>query len=376
VNRNTRLFYNNSRYFVLENTPNNSSPPSPSNLSNQYASSSDLSTWTSITGVPPNTIFNDMAMSNDTLLIVGSNGAVSQCYTSSNNGTSWSALPTSPITYSGSAQINTAKYAYGKWAVGGRDSGGNAAVSFSTDLSTWSVSTAGSGNITTATEDGGAWQFGMAGSGSWVTGKWESNGTVIPLENTGPSNLAFFKKRLLSTSVSNGTPSLNISIPYDPSDISFVAPTQTSYLNWQFVPISPITVRATTNTPNEFLYYYASGLPDSLTFVNDPSGQLATIQGTSVAFSDAVQRVLLYVARGSNVAATTLGMRTILPTVQKVQSSNGAWTYSLRQYVEVNAAIASRDTKVTPSNEYKLGAFTRPDPPNVITAEFQDCDKC
>jgi hypothetical protein len=113
-----------------------------------------------------------------------------------------------------------------------------------------------------------------------------------------------------------------------------------------------------------------------LTFVNDPSGQLATIQGTSVAFSDAVQRVLLYVARGSNVAATTLGMRTILPTVQKVQSSNGAWTYSLRQYVEVNAAIASRDTKVTPSNEYKLGAFTRPDPPNVITAEFQDCDKC
>jgi hypothetical protein len=168
--------------------------------------------------------------------------------------------------------------------------------------------------------------------------------------------------------LSNGTPSLTMSIPYDPSDIAIQLPTQTSYINWQFVPISPITVQATTGTPSEFLYYYASGLPDGLSFVNDASGLLATVTGTSVKYSDAVQRVLFYIARGSNIAATTIGMRTILPTVQKQQSSSGAWTSLVRQYTEVNAATTARDNKATPAIEYRLGEFTSPDPPSVVTA--------
>jgi hypothetical protein len=181
----------------------------------------------------------------------------------------------------------------------------------------------------------------------------------------------FSTKRLVTRAVSNGTPTLTLSIPYDPSDIAFVSPTQTSYINWQFVPIAPITVQT---TPSEFKYYYASGLPDGLTFTNDPLGLSATISGTSVAYSDAAQRVLLYVARGSNVAATSLTMRTILPTVTKIQSGASGVTSLLRQYTEVNAAVTARDSRALPAMEYRLGEFTSPEPPSVITATADKCD--
>jgi hypothetical protein len=120
-----------------------------------------------------------------------------------------------------------------------------------------------------------------------------------------------------------------MTIPYVASNLNWVSPTTTSYANWQFIPISPITLQA--DSSSSFVYYYASGLPDGLTLSLDAVGSQATIQGTSVAFSDAFKRVLLYANDGTATIRRELGMRTILPTVQKQQTSAGAWTSMVRQ---------------------------------------------
>lgn len=367
VNSNTKLFYNAGRYFVM--TDSNATRPL------YYAEASNLSSWSIPTGLASPASYNDFAASNNTLLIVGSNGASSACYSSSNNGTTWTALPTDPYTYSGSAKFNTATYAHGLWTVSGQDSAGDYIVATSSNLSTWTlpfIGTPQSGAALVACEDGGAFQFLGGGIGS-LAGRWTSNGNIAldVVASPGIFLPAFSTKRLVAQSYSNGTPTLTLSIPYDPSGIAFVSPTQSSYLNWQFVPISPITVQA---TPSQFLYYYVSGLPDGLTFTNDASGLLATISGTSVRYSDASQRVLLFAALGSNVAARSFTMRTILPTVTKIQSGASGVTSLLRQYTEVNAAVTARDSKALPAMEYRLGEFTSPEPPSVITATSDKCD--
>ena len=363
VNLNTKLFYNNSRYFVLAGIDTATNPI-------LYADSTNLQTWTVPIG--PTGVMNDMAFSNDTLLIVGSNTApfpaISACYTSTNNGTTWSPLPSDPIPYSNAAAILSAKYAYGKWAVSGRDSIGRGAVSFSSNLTTWALQRVAAGTISVSAEDGAAWLFGGIAGGN--TGIWDSAGdvTVGGGNWSGQSTVGFTNKRLLTNTVSNGTPTLTLSIPYDPSGLAFVDPVKTSYINWQFVPISPISVEAQPTSPG-FVYYYASGLPDGLVFTPSADGSNATITGTSVTFSDTPQRVLLFSAIGLSVLPRIISMRTILPTVQRQQDGAGAWTSLVRQYTEVNAATTARDSKATPSNQYRLGEFTSPTPPSVTTAQ-------
>jgi hypothetical protein len=159
---------------------------------------------------------------------------------------------------------------------------------------------------------------------------------------------------------------LTLSIPYLGSNFVWVSPVETSYTNWQFVPISPITLQADSSS-GSFLYYYASGLPDGLDLSLDAVGSQATIRGTSVAFSDASKRVLLYANDGTTTLRRELGMRTIIPTVQKQQTSAGAWTSLVRQYTVVNAAQNARDQRVFATVDRLLGEFTAPYPPDVVT---------
>jgi len=187
---------------------------------------------------------------------------------------------------------------------------------------------------------------------------------------------------MASTAVSNGSPTLTMAITNDPSGIAFVSPTQTSYTNWQFVPIPEISVLATNPVPGDFLYYYATGLPRGLTLNLDASGIAASITGISARYSDAYERVVLYATLnpgggGGGVAALPLAMRTILPTVQKQQTSAGAWTSLVRQYTVVNAAQNSVNGRVLPSTESTLGEFTRPEPPDSTSAPGDpNCRKC
>lgn len=371
VNSNTKLYYNNSRYFVLAG----SSATNPL----LHAESSNVTSWTAPTFASGD-IFNDLAFSNNTVLVVGSNASTSACYSSPNNGDTWTALSSSPISYSGSAEINTAGYAYGQWSVAGVSAGGVPAISFSRDISSWTETNAGSGRLTATVEDGSAWLW--AGTGGGITGTWDSSGNVgIGYTGWDPSGLPVLgSKRIVATTVSNGTPSLTLTMPYpNATNLSFASPTRTSYLHWQYIPIQPITIEANYTPTNidEVVYYYVYNLPDGLTFSLDPASSfIARITGTSVTYSDAPQRTVILASDASlsAIVPLVLDMRTILPTVQKQQTGAGAWTSYLRQYTEVNAATTARDSRATPAIEYRLGEFTRPEPPSVITAE--DNCKC
>ena len=366
INSNTKLYYNNSRYFVL--------PGDSATNPILYANASNLTTWTAPT-MTAGDIFNDLAFSNNTALVVGSNGASSACFSSTDNGTMWTPLPSSPIAYSGSAQINTAGYAYGQWSVAGVGAGGNPAISFSTDLTTWGQSNiAIPGRLTATVEDESSWLWaGTTGGG--ITTVWNSSGNVdLGYLGWGASTLpAEGSKRIVSTLVSNGTPSLTLSMLYNSTGFAFDSPTQNDYIHWQYIPISPIDIEANSSiAPAEAVYYLITGLPDGLTMTLSPfPTYTATITGTPATYSDAPQRVQLYAVTANSfyVTSKTLGMRTILPTVQKQQSGAGAWTSYLRQYTEVNAATTARDNKATPAIEYRLGEFTSPDPPSVITEQ-------
>ena len=151
-----------------------------------------------------------------------------------------------------------------------------------------------------------------------------------------------------------------------PNGPTITSPSNRSLLFYQYIPISPIVVSATGVGT---LYYFVESatLPDGIVF--DPL--TATFSGTSVVLGSVSFTV--YVKDDNGVTSFTIGTTTVLPTVQKQQSGAGAWTYLLRQYTEVNAATTSRDNKVTPVDEYKLGEFLRPNPPDVLTDSNCPC---
>lgn len=367
VNSNTKLFYNNSRYFVTAGAA--ATDPL------LYASSSNPTSWTS-PGLGAGDVINDVTFSNNTALAIGSNGSSSACYVSSNNGGNWVPTP-SPITYAGSAQLNTARYAYGIWVVGGVDQSNRSVISVSTNnLLNWTEEPLGiDGNVTAITEDGSAWMWAEPNVGA--TRPWGSNGSIGGATTIWGSNVlpAVGAKRFLSTVVSNGTPSLTLRMLYDSVDFPFDSPTSTNYLFWQYIPIPTIRLEANSSRlvpdPPEEVYYVTTGLPDGLTLTPDVAGSFsATITGTSVTYSDAPYVVRVYAISANQFLVTelVLTMRTVLPTVYKQQTSAGAWTSLVRQYTEVNAATTARDSRATPAIEYRLGEFTSPEPPSVITA--------
>jgi hypothetical protein len=348
LDRDSRLYYNRSRYFLVS--------------SNVWtAEASNLTTWTAATGILGT--MRALGSNGSTLVVLGP----SNVYTSANNGTTWAPLPDPfPITSPSADAFFNVYYAGGLWGVSGISNGFSALV-FSSNLSIWTAPdvTIGTGALQVLAEDGAAWQTTSVVSG-WKTATWSSNGTVNTPVSNSMETLGFSNKTLLAWTASNGTPSLTLSIPYIGSNLAWVSPVQTSYTNWQFIPISPITLQADSSF-GTFLYYYASGLPDGLDLSLDAVGSQATIRGTSVAFSDAAKRVLLYANDGTSTIRRELGMRTILPTVQKQQTSAGAWTSLVRQYTVVNAAQNARDQRVFATVDRLLGEFTAPYPPDVVT---------
>lgn len=355
LDSNSRLYYNRSRYFLVS-----------SNV--WIAEAAAPTVWTAASGVTATMVA--LASNTSNLLLIGSNGGTNG-YTSSNNGTTWSPLPTSPFSIVGTGDVLcNAYYAGGLWAVSGMSNGFSRLLT-SSNLSTWSNAIAGSvaGALAVLTEDGGAWQT-TGGNVGWQTGVWTANGTVTFSSNTG-TLLAETYKSLLSWTVSPGTPSLTMTIPYVASNLSWVSPTTTSYSNWQFIPIEPITLQADSSA--SFVYYYASGLPDGLDLSLDAVGSQATIRGTSVVFSDAFKRILLYANDGTSTIRKELGMRTLIPTVQKQQTSAGAWTSLVRQYTTVNAAQNARDQRVFATVDRTLGEFTAPYPSDVVTQVSSNC---
>jgi hypothetical protein len=351
-----------------------------------YADSSNITSWTKpLTTLGLNGSIIGIAFSNSTVFAAGDDSNGTATFVSTNNGTTWSA-GTNPNPGPGSI-TDGYRYAdifqkYGYWFAGGISQGFGFLQS-SSNLIDWDSRGGGlPGTYSATTENGITW-ISVGATAPFQPTRWNSNGTLGTdgiISNTFAT--AEIKRLYAETTVTPSNPTLTFSIPYDASGIGFTSPTQTQYTNWQFVPIPTIPVVATNPVPGSFLYYYAAGLPRGLTLNLDASGIESSITGTSTQFSDAFSRIVLYAALnpgggGGGVAALSISMRTILPTVQKQQTSAGAWTSLVRQYTVVNAAQNSVNGRGLPATEPPLGEFTRPYPPDSVSAPGDpNCQKC
>jgi hypothetical protein len=385
---NEKLYYNNGRLFFCQGSGQSSIDPG----FNFYCDTSDVTTWTSF-ALPGGFSrgLKDIAFSNSTIVGITETLGANPLFISTNNGTTWSMLTTdlSGVNYKSIA------YKSGHWVITAEDKIiGSGEVYSSSNLSNWIDRTAFLAtvpdNLTAITENGVSWTF--AGTSNILGSTlFRAAGAIWDASEGMPSyptnartintllspGLHTQVKKLFSYSTS--TPKLTVSLPFDSSGLAFTSPTQTQYTNWQFIPITDIPVNVSNYWSNNFVYFYQTGLPRGLSLDLDICGIEATISGTSSQYSDAFQRVILFavVSRSTlerYVAVQPLSMRTILPTVQRQQTSAGAWTSLVRQYTVVNAAQNSLNGRALPSTEPPLGEFTRPEPPDVTNAS--NCLKC
>lgn len=363
---NARMIYNNGRYILTSD----SSPYI------SYASAATPTAWFNAT-FPGTPAIRGIAASNNTVVVVGTSTSMTNGgLVSTDNGTTWTPLTTNPI----GGDVIDIQYSEGYWTATGFLAG-LYYFSYSSNLSTWTGSL-GNPNQTYRIFDDGYTRTTVGGAGvsvSWLsatplsTGGF-SNVIISPTISTGTTFTTTSCKRALGRRINNGTVTATIRLLYDTSGMSWAEPASSSFTEYQYTTIDPIRFRANVPTSN-FTYYYTTALPDGLSLVLDPSGISAQITGRSMAYSDAYRPVILIANHGSNQIITqTIGIRTILPTVQRVQTSPGAWTSLIRQYTEVNGAQNARDNRTFPWVSSTLGEFTSPGAPDVITKTYDDCD--
>lgn len=167
--------------------------------------------------------------------------------------------------------------------------------------------------------------------------------------------------------VRTGTPTLSTFTftTTPPGGPVITSPTQLSYIFYQYVPITPITVTATGNG-QVYFFVLSSELPTGITF--DPA--TGVFSGTSVQTGS--RSVNLYAQDAVGVTQIVFTFTTIIPTVTRQQTGAGAWTSLVRQYTVVNAAQNSLNGRILP--EPPLGEFLSPEPPDAVNAS--NCPKC
>lgn len=360
----TRMIYNSGRYILT----------SGSNIF--YASAATPTLW-STASAPGSPVIRGIAASNNTVVVVGTTSMTNRGLVSTNNGTTWVPLTADPLAGAGGDLLDV-QYSEGYWTVTGLGSGGFYKFAYSSNLSAWTVDI--TNNIPSQTYrifDDGYTRTSVANTGAtWqaaipVSAGGFTNFTILP---TIPTFSFASCKRAFARRIDNGTVTATIQLLYDTSGMSWAEPASSGFTEYQYTTIDPIRFRANVPTSN-FTYYYTTALPDGLRIVLDPSGISAQIAGRSMAYSDAYRPVSLIANHGNNKIITqVIGIRTILPTVQRVQTSPGAWTSLIRQYTEVNAAQNARDNRTFPWVSSTLGEFTSPGAPDVITKTYDDCD--
>lgn len=174
--------------------------------------------------------------------------------------------------------------------------------------------------------------------------------------------------------VRTGTPTVATftfnSLPLNGPTIT--SPTQFSYTFYQYVPITPIQVTSTGTGP---VYYFVqdADLPTGIRF--DPL--TATFSGMSVTLGQKSFNIYAQDICTNGVTVATFNTNTVLPVVVRQQTGAGAWTSLVRQYTVVNAAQNSVNGRALPATEAALGEFTRPEPPDSVSADGNpNCSKC
>jgi hypothetical protein len=171
----------------------------------------------------------------------------------------------------------------------------------------------------------------------------------------------------------SGDPPINIQLAFQTTvggGPTFTSPTITSYLQYQYVPITPIQVSA-TGTGQVYFFVEIADLPPGLQF-NQRTG---LITGTPAQIGN--DSVTIYAKDDIGVSTFVLNFTTIIPRIIRRQDGAGAYTSLLRQYTEVLAAQSARDSRALPSEETLLGEFMSPVPAPVTTNPSNpNCDTC
>ena len=362
----TRLFYNNGRYFLTQQYTSGSNAP----LYSAFASSVTLP-WVEATGVMSNGTALGMAFSNNLALVVGTNSN-ENIYRSTDNGTNWSQVVDARFNGS-SPVVSAAGFGDGQFVIAVNDFGmstNDAWLYQSTDTSNWTrngnpLGSPVNSNVGLVYDDN-AWLVGSTDPGTWNVSRMQTD-LSDNVQFAVPIPSGYSLKRMLFHPVSRGTVSGTVQIvrPSLSNLIEFVEPTQTSYTFYQYCSNAPIVGRVSQTTP-DFVYYYASGLPDGLTAAID--GSAITVTGKSVTYSDAPSRTAFFARQGTDTVSTSFTTRTILPfTVRDTVTPASAFTSLTRQYTVVNAARNAENRSVYPAETRTIGEFTRPYPPDETT---------
>jgi hypothetical protein len=158
--------------------------------------------------------------------------------------------------------------------------------------------------------------------------------------------------------------------PYVSSTITFTSPftggptitspSQTSFIYYQYMTISPIRFTGIGSGTVYFLLN-KSDLPLGLTW--DITTQ--TIRGSPMRLGTTT--TVIYAKDSAGVRPIVLTFNVLIPRIIRQQDGAGAFTSLLRQYTEVSAAQNARDSRVYPSQERALGEFMAPEAPDVTT---------
>ena len=140
----------------------------------------------------------------------------------------------------------------------------------------------------------------------------------------------------------------------------FTSPINRSFQFYQYIAIDPIVVTAESSFP-PISYFLQGKLPDGLNY-SPVTGQI-----TGIPSRVEQTRVTIYATDTNGYTSITLTFNIIVPRIVRRQDGAGAYTSLLRQYTDVLAAQNSRDNVALPSQEYGIGEFMSPSPPDAIT---------
>ena len=200
-----------------------------------------------------------------------------------------------------------------------------------------------------------------------LTTGWTTQAIAAQFSNVTPSSTNRFAS-YVTQDVDPGDDITTITFAAPAPGPTFISPTQTTYVVWQYMPIPDILLSATSSkTP---LSYLVSTLPVGLSWT--PSTR--TISGACMRTGR--QSFTIYAKdTDGGVTGLTITMLVDIPRIVKQQSGAGAYTALVRDYTEVAAALNARDTRVDPAGSAALGSFAAPYPPDVVTPSNCPCDQ-
>lgn len=151
---------------------------------------------------------------------------------------------------------------------------------------------------------------------------------------------------------------------------TITSPTVSSLLLYQYAAMTPLTFSA-TGTGRVYFFVQDSQLPRGVTF----NSVTNTLSGTPMLLGN--YSLTIYAKDNNGISILDFEIRVIIATVERQQTSAGAWTSLVRQYTVVNAAQNSVNGRTLPATEPPLGEFMRPPPPDSVSAPGDpNCEKC